>query len=771
MNHKIYTQSRRSWLILFASVGSAIVIWLWLTSSIGMAQRASNSVMAVVGADAVGLYTEPSGYSQTIISTGSTLNAFGRDPSGAWIAVMTDDGAVGWVQSSQVVLFGLDQLPILTYNDLTGITPSNVSQYATPPVVGIAGNSFSNPALPPTDTPTPLPTDTPTPLPTPTAPPMPTRMTIQRDRILVVIGGRGAALWDMPNGSILRQISVGTAVNATGRTADNQWVYVTRNNVGLGWLEVSQIVVFNVESLPVTTGSGSASPSQINDTTLIRAANAEQPAQSFPTRVPQVIRQSAVPFNSTGPVMATVALTGDMLNIRLGPGTDYPVIAKAETGQTFNVLARNQSASWVQISVPGIGNELGWVSNDYVNLSGLLISLPVITPNSLPPLPAQQPSIAQSTNVQPPTTQSANTNTNSGSAFDTSLLDRPITSPNNPPTGFFPLPSFGGTSPQARPTAAASSSFNGFNSGPAAAAGLTGKLAFEDGPGGTLYVYNLQTRDLWPIAQQGYDPAISPDGSTVVFTREGANKGIFLVDINGTNERKIFGEREELRSPKWRPDGEMIVFSRDAGVYHCRDIGFDICLLDDPFNPFLKQFPLVRKPEWDIARVDKNGANYRDIPALDSARAPDWSAHGIVYQSAGGLQKTDDLPPSETNEVIVSERYYLDPDWHSEGREIVFQSKEGSHWEIFRINPDGGGLQALTRPVTTLVDTLPSNVSPAWSYDNRHIVYVSNRDPQNDAGDWGIWVMEPDGRNQRRLPINVSINYTFAQEQMVSWGP
>jgi len=185
----------------------------------------------------------------------------------------------------------------------------------------------------------------------------------------------------------------------------------------------------------------------------------------------------------------------------------------------------------------------------------------------------------------------------------------------------------------------------------------------------------------------------------------------------------------------------------------------------------LKQFPLVRKPEWDIARIDFNGDNYRDIPALDSARAPDWSAHGIVYQSAGGLQKTDDLPPSETNEVIVSERYYLDPDWHSEGREIVFQSKEGSHWEIFAVNPDGAGLRILTRPVTTLVDKLPSNVSPAWSYDNRHIVYVSNRDAQNDAGDWAIWVMEPDGRNQRRLPIDVPISYTFAQEQMVSWGP
>jgi len=56
---------------------------------------------------------------------------------------------------------------------------------------------------------------------------------------------------------------------------------------------------------------------------------------------------------------------------------------------------------------------------------------------------------------------------------------------------------------------------------------LTGKLAFEDGPGGTLYVYDLQSRSLWPIAQEGYDPAISPDGTKVALMAQTSVK--FLV--------------------------------------------------------------------------------------------------------------------------------------------------------------------------------------------------------------------------------------------------
>ena len=36
-------------------------------------------------------------------------------------------------------------------------------------------------------------------------------------------------------------------------------------------------------------------------------------------------------------------------------------------------------------------------------------------------------------------------------------------------------------------------------------------------------------------------------------------------------------------------------------------------------------------------------------------------------------------------------------------------------------------MAALTRPATTLLETFPQNVAPAWSPDGQHIVFVSNR--------------------------------------------
>ena len=255
--------------------------------------------------------------------------------------------------------------------------------------------------------------------------------------------------------------------------------------------------------------------------------------------------------------------------------------------------------------------------------------------------------------------------------------------------------------------------------------------------------------------------------TTIAFTRSGGDNGLFLIGVDGSNERKIYGGSELLRAPSWSPDGQYIVFTRASGEFECRDVGFGICL---PDNPFLEEFPLSTRPELGLSRVNINGEEFADLPALTSGQSPDWHESGIVYQSKSGLEVTSDEPGASTR-MLVSAPFYQDPAWQPGGDRIVFQSREGSHWEIFAVNSDGSGLVALTRPLTTLVDELPSNVAPAWSADGQQIVYLSNRDENNDAGAWRVWVMDADGGGQRPLDIDVPVDYAFANEQVVSWGP
>jgi Tol biopolymer transport system component len=309
------------------------------------------------------------------------------------------------------------------------------------------------------------------------------------------------------------------------------------------------------------------------------------------------------------------------------------------------------------------------------------------------------------------------------------------------------------------------------------ATGLTGTLAFQDGRGG-IYAYDLDAGEV-RLLTSGFDPAISRDGAKVAFLR---GDGIYSINIDGSGERRMFASSDLITSPKWSPDGERVVFSRIIGEYKCWQTEFMGCITlrelreRFPFVPpavlqqiFLNDYERVAFPNFGLTRVNTQGEEFRDIAALDSAQAPDWNEAGIVYQSKAGLEVTQDTPDGETRSVQWGD-WDWDPDWAPDGGPIVYQSKEGPHWEIFRINPDGSGVVALTRPVTTLVDQLPSNVAAAFSPDGQHIVYLSNRQEDNEAGAWRLWVMGADGSNQRPLPLDIEIDYGFGGEQVVSWG-
>lgn len=587
-----------------------------------------------------------------------------------------------------------------------------------------------------------------------------------------MVGANGADLMENPTGAAKSKLTTGTAVTVQGRSADSAWIYVKTNDKNQGWLAANNVVVFNLRSLPVMDANGNAAETAsttamtttatMTATQTLSATEALSATASMTATVAPTTTSAAV-ISATTPVVepsvprptpvddgqprATIVITEGRVNIRSGPTIEYRVLAKARPGEVFTALARNGPADWIQVKLASAPSGFGWISANFVALSVDVLDLPISNDVSSAPTPT--PTSA---------TQAA---------------------PGNSAT-------------QSQPVAQRT-----------APTGLHGKMVIQTDWGGTFYLYDLASGALRALGG-GFDPAFSPDGTKVAYTREDNETGVYIINTDGSNEHQIFGERETLRSPKWSPDSKWIVFSRADGTYKCRDLGFlGLCpseselasqaphihlqpnqlppncnadcqkaledaIRKDIAGKIVSQFDPVRKPNWMIARIGVNGEDYRDLPVLNSALAPDWNAAGIVYQSAGGIQKVTDTADGQSQRVIF-DSYLFDPDWQPGGGRIVFQSKQGSHWEIFAVNPDGSGLTALTRPETTLVDQLPSNVSPAWSPDGQYIVYLSNRDQNNNAGRWRVWVMNADGSNPHPLPLDLPITYNFAGEQMVDW--
>jgi len=64
------------------------------------------------------------------------------------------------------------------------------------------------------------------------------------------------------------------------------------------------------------------------------------------------------------------------LNVRAGPGTDYPVLATLPAGSRLTPVGRDGSGQWVQVCCVA-GDQYGWVLADLVELAANLADLPV----------------------------------------------------------------------------------------------------------------------------------------------------------------------------------------------------------------------------------------------------------------------------------------------------------------------------------------------------------------------------------------------------------
>jgi chitodextrinase len=91
-----------------------------------------------------------------------------------------------------------------------------------------------------------------------------------------------------------------------------------------------------------------------------------------------------------------LATTVADLNIRGGPGTNYPVLGLLKAGQTAEITGRSADGGWWQIKFSGMASERGWLSAKYVTAQNT-DSVPVVQAPPLPTAPAPTPTPVPST--------------------------------------------------------------------------------------------------------------------------------------------------------------------------------------------------------------------------------------------------------------------------------------------------------------------------------------------------------------------------------------
>lgn len=80
------------------------------------------------------------------------------------------------------------------------------------------------------------------------------------------------------------------------------------------------------------------------------------------TRTP-LSTATIVPATET-PETVSGSVTAESLNVRSGPGTTYPVIGGLSLGDEVEVVGKNDTGSWLQITYEG---GRGWVFATYID--------------------------------------------------------------------------------------------------------------------------------------------------------------------------------------------------------------------------------------------------------------------------------------------------------------------------------------------------------------------------------------------------------------------
>ncbi len=122
-----------------------------------------------------------------------------------------------------------------------------------------------------------------------------------------------------------------------------------------------------------------------------------------PTETPPPAEPTATPTPE-----AAIAVTTQGMNVRGGPGTNYPILGAAQAGEQYVITGKDQSGTWWQVTYNG---QNGWLFGELVTANNssavaLAQNIPVPPPPTNTPIPAPTqppaPTAAPAQPTQPP---------------------------------------------------------------------------------------------------------------------------------------------------------------------------------------------------------------------------------------------------------------------------------------------------------------------------------------------------------------------------------
>jgi Tol biopolymer transport system component len=262
---------------------------------------------------------------------------------------------------------------------------------------------------------------------------------------------------------------------------------------------------------------------------------------------------------------------------------------------------------------------------------------------------------------------------------------------------------------------------------PAASASRNGLIAYSlapyaPGAKGSLYagpgdIHLVQAdgkndRALTSGPDDDYEPAFSPDGRRVAFTR-GTNGALYVIDVDGGGLTRIASPASGVDAATWSPDGSSLAFDGARGIYVVRASGHRLHRITRPPRGYLDFVPSWSPRGSTIVftrgHFDSRG---RDVAERLWAVKPNGRGAHPLLGGSGAL------------------RFSQQADVAPNGRRVVFgASRPNGKGGIFQAKLDGSGVRrVLAAPRGGFLN------GPAYSPDGREVVVTEAHGHDARAG-------------------------------------
>ena len=247
-----------------------------------------------------------------------------------------------------------------------------------------------------------------------------------------------------------------------------------------------------------------------------------------------------------------------------------------------------------------------------------------------------------------------------------------------------------------------------------------------------LYLMDLTTRTLQQLTHTDeldeYMPAFSPDAKSIAFVTERTRGGmmlppvqasgsdpsaatIYLMDIDGRNQRPLIDIEGAQRAPAFSPDGQKIAFESKAPTQET---------VSEPGST-------ENNATLEIYVIHIDGTNKKQLTHNDVDDGhPTWAPNGKQIAFTGMVDNIYQIfsvnaEGGTVKQLTFENASHYHPTFSPDGKRIIYVSNAHNHYTLWMMNANGNPNK------TQLTNHIGAHFEPSLSRDGRTLVFSSDR--------------------------------------------